>query len=169
MERHFRNIMGDKAEYDLQINGNYTGIKISAGDALLLKSWDYVTIQQASNYSFDYETYVPYINEIADYIRTLCPKAKILVHQTWGYETGSERINKFGFETYDEMFAKVKESYAKEADEIEADGIIPCGEVLQAAQKNGMEKVHRDTFMQVRVQADLCLALHGISILRATA
>ena len=146
MERHFRNIMGDKAEYDLQINGNYTGIKISAGDSLLLKSWDYVTIQQASNYSFDYETYVTYINEIADYIRTLCPKAKILVHQTWGYETGSERINKFGFETYDEMFAKVKESYAKAADEIEADGIIPCGEVLQAAQKNGMEKVHRDTF-----------------------
>ena len=54
MERHFRNIMGDKAEYDLQINGNYTGIKISAGDALLLKSWDYVTIQQASGFSFDY-------------------------------------------------------------------------------------------------------------------
>ena len=44
------------------------------------------------------------------------------------------------------MFALVKENYAKAAKEIDADGIIPCGEVMQAAQKNGMEKVHRDTF-----------------------
>lgn len=44
------------------------------------------------------------------------------------------------------MFALVKESYDNAAKEIDADGIIPCGAVFQAAQKNGMEKVHRDTF-----------------------
>ena len=146
LERHFRNMMGDKAEYDFEVNSNHTGIKISIGDALLLKKWDYITIQQASNFSFDYESYVPYITELADYIRVMCPKAKLLIHQTWAYETGSDRIKNVGFETYGEMFENIKESYAKAAEEINADGTIPCGEVLFAAQKNGMEKVHRDTF-----------------------
>jgi len=146
LDKHFRNFMGDKAEYDFEVNGNTIGLKISIGEALLMRNWDYVTLQQASPSSFKYETYTPYINELAEYVRELCPKAKILIHQTWGYETGSDRIKSFGFETYDEMFAKIKECYANAAKEINADGIIPCGEVLQAAQKNGMAKVHRDGF-----------------------
>lgn len=146
LEKHFRNMMGDKKEYDLEINGNSTAFKMSISEALLAKSWDYITLQQASGRSFNYDSFVPYITELAEYIRELCPKAKILIHQTWGYETGSDKIKNFGFETYDDMFALVKENYAKAAKEIDADGIIPCGEVMQAAQKNGMEKVHRDTF-----------------------
>ena len=144
--RHFKNMKGDIKDYTLEMNGQSTGFNVTLKEALLNRKWDIITIQQASHESADFENYTPYISELAAYIRELSPKAKLYIHQTWGYETGSERINKFGFETYDEMFAKVKESYAKEADEIEADGIIPCGEVLQAAQKNGMEKVHRDTF-----------------------
>ena len=138
--------MGDKPQYGFGVNGNPTGLMLSASEVLLSRSWDYITIQQASAHSFDYESYVPYINELADYVRELCPKAKILIHQTWGYESGCDRIKSFGFETYDEMFAKIKECYANAAKEINADGIIPCGEVLQAAQKNGMAKVHRDGF-----------------------
>ena len=70
----------------------------------------------------------------------------MLIHQTWGYETGSERAEKFGFRTYDEMFEKVKACYEKAAEAITADGIIPCGEALQYALHHGVEKVHRDTF-----------------------
>ena len=146
LERHFRNMMGDRKDYELEINGTSTGFKMTISEALLARSWDYITLQQASNHSFNYDSYVPYIVELAEYIRELCPKAKILIHQTWGYESYSDRIKNFGFETYDEMFALVKNSYDNAAKEIEADGIIPCGEVLQAAQKNGMEKVHRDSF-----------------------
>lgn len=146
LERHFRNIMGDKKEYVLGINGTETGFFTTVKEALLTKDWDYVTIQQASHFSFDYETYQPYASVLVDYIKKYCPKAKILVHQTWGYETGSERALKFGFETYEQMFAKIKESYANLAKDIGADGIIPDGEVLGTAQKLGMEKVHRDGF-----------------------
>lgn len=146
LERHFRNMMGDSKVYDLEINGNGTGFKMSIGEALLARSWDYITLQQASGQSFNYDSYIPYVIELAEYVRELCPKAKILIHQTWGYETDSERIKNFGFTTYDEMFAQVKESYDKAAKAIDADGIIPCGTVFQNALKNGMEKVHRDTF-----------------------
>lgn len=146
LDKHFRNMMGDKKEYDLEINGNSTGFKMTIGEALLARNWDYITLQQASHQSFKYDTYIPYIVEIAEFIRELCPKGKILIHQTWGYETGSDRLKNYDMETYDEMFALVKDSYDKAAKEIGADGIIPCGMVLQAAQKNGMGKVHRDTF-----------------------
>lgn len=146
LERHFRNIMGDKREYGLSVNGNSTGFMTDVKEALLVRDWDYITIQQASHYSYDYETYQPYGSVLCEYIRKYCPKAKILIQQTWGYETGSARIKEHGFETFDEMFAKVKESYAKLAADVNADGIIPCGEVFQTALKMGMESVHRDTF-----------------------
>ena len=159
LDKHFRNMMGDKKDYDLEINGNPTGFKMTISEALLARNWDYITLQQASNFSFKYETYTPYINELAEYIRELCPKAKILIHQTWGYESYSDRIKNFGFETYDDMFAMIKESYDNAAKEIDADGIIPCGEVLQAAQKNGMAKVHRDGFHAGKGAGRFMLAL----------
>ena len=40
----------------------------------------------------------------------------------------------------------VRETYAKAAKEINADGIIPCGEAMLKATQMGIEKVHRDTF-----------------------
>ena len=144
--KHFQNIHGDKKDYGLEINGEQTGFRTSIKEALLTKSWDFITIQQASPSSFNYETYLPYLTEVIAYVRKLCPKAKILIHQTWAYESGSDKVRNFGFETYDEMFAQIKDCYSLAAKEINADGIIPSGEVFQAALKNGIEKVHRDTF-----------------------
>ncbi len=51
-----------------------------------------------------------------------------------------------GFEKYDDMFEKVKEAYNKLKNEIKADGLIPCGQTMANMQKNGLERVHRDTF-----------------------
>ena len=33
-----------------------------------------------------------------------------MIHETWGYETGSNRIAQTEFETYDMMFEKIHES-----------------------------------------------------------
>ena len=76
----------------------------------------------------------------------MCPKAKVLIHQTWGYETGSPRCLDHGFQTYDEMFAEVKRCYKRAAEEVQADGIIPSGAALGYALQKGINKVHRDTF-----------------------
>lgn len=147
LELHYRNMLGDKKAYSLEINGHIsTGFMASIKEALLAKSWDYVTIQQASHFSYQEDSYQPYIVELVKYIRTMCPKAKLLFHQTWGYETGSQRCLEHGFKTYEEMFAEVKRCYAKAAKETHADGIIPCGEALGYALQKGIAKVHRDTF-----------------------
>lgn len=147
LELHYRNMLGDKRDYSLEINGHSsTGFTASIKEALLEKSWDYVTIQQASHFSYQEDSYQPYITELVKYIRTMCPKAKVLLHQTWGYETGSQRCLDHGFQTYDEMFAEVKRCYAKAAEEVCADGIIPSGTALGNALQKGIAKVHRDTF-----------------------
>jgi hypothetical protein len=44
------------------------------------------------------------------------------------------------------MLSDVVSSYKKAAEDINADLIIPSGEVLGAMLENGIEKVHRDSF-----------------------
>ena len=44
------------------------------------------------------------------------------------------------------MLSDIIASYKKAAEEINADLIIPSGEVFGAMIENGIEKVHRDTF-----------------------
>lgn len=147
LERHFRNMVGDRREYTLEVNGHRAeGFFVSIKDALTARAWDVVTLQQASHFSYNPDTYFPYINKLAEYVRELCPKAKIMLHQTWGYETGSKRLQDHSFQSYDEMFEQVKLSYQKAAESIHADGIIPSGAAFQYALRHGMESVHRDTF-----------------------
>ena len=147
LELHFRNMYGDKHSYTIEANGhNVTGFNTSIEEALLARNWDYVTLQQVSLFSYDYYTYMPYMECIAQCVRELCPKAKLLIHETWGYESCSERIRANGFETFDEMFARIKENYARAAKEIDADGILPSGSALLNALNAGVDKIHRDTF-----------------------
>ncbi len=141
LERHFRNMMDDKKDYELQVAGNKTFFKTSLREALTACSWDYITLQQASPNSPYFDTYIPYISKLADYVRELCPKAKILIHETWAWETGSQKIEAVGFKTYEEMFTLIRESYKKAASLINADGIIPSGTAMLKAQSS--IKVHR--------------------------
>ena len=147
LSRHYRNMLSEERAYTLEINGHSTGFLVSLKEALLNRNWDVVTVQQASPESTDYETYQPYLNELVAYVRRCVPKAKILVHQTWAYEQGSQRMHEdFGFPDQRDMFLALQEAYAKAVQDINADGMIPSGEVFQALLANGIEKVHRDMY-----------------------
>ena len=144
LETHFRNMMGDKNAYSLEICNLRTGFSMSIKEALLSRAWDVITIQQASPQSYKYDNYFPYVEELAAYVRKMCPRAKLYIHETWGYETGSEKIEKHGFRTMEEMSEKVFETYARVAEKIGADGIIPSGHGLLALHKAQDKPVHRD-------------------------
>ena len=147
LSTHYKNILEDYKAYSMEFNGEPTGFFVSIKDALLSRRWDYVTMQQVSNESPDYETYQPYLNELSAYVKKYAPKAKQLMHMTWAYEEGSDKLCKdLGYEKRSEMFAGIKKSYTAAAEEIGADGIIPSGELLEVLTANGIEKVHRDTF-----------------------
>ena len=148
LELHFRNAMGDIPAYALDFNGDaIPGLKVSIKQALLWDSWDYVTLQQASHFSAKFETYEPYLSELAAYIRKYCPKTKLLIHQTWAYEEGSDRLKTVAkYDTAEQMLKDVVNAYGLAAKAVDAYGIIPSGEAMQEALRRGVARIHRDTF-----------------------
>ena len=86
LRQHYFNILENAKKYEFQFNGEPTGLPVTAKDALMSDSWDYVTLQQASHYSTKWETYEPYLPKIAEFVRLYAPQAKILIHQTWQYD-----------------------------------------------------------------------------------
>ena len=145
---HYSNTLSEEKKYDFELNGRSTGIHVSIKDGLLNESWlgwDFVTMQQVSHQSVNYESFQPYLNELSSYIKKYSPKAKQFIHQTWAYEEGSKRLTEeLGYNHQLDMFNDVKSAYGKAAKDIDV-GVIPCGETLQNIIKEGLP-VHRDTF-----------------------
>lgn len=146
LERHFRNMLSDSRDYTLDFNGMSTGFHVSLKEALLNRSWDVVTLQQASGFSAKPNSYYPYINALYDYVKQNVPKAKIVIHQTWAYEQGSAKLTNAGYEDHKDMFADVKAAYQQAFETLGADGQIPSGQLFQDLLAAGWEKVHRDTY-----------------------
>ena len=146
LSRHYRNMLSEERAYTLEMNGISTGFSVSLKEALLSRDWDVITLQQASSKSVNYETYEPYITALAAYVRECAPKAKLVIHQTWGYEDGSYRLTEeMKYESFHGMFADIKSAYREAASSVKADFIIPSGEVMAELIKSGI-KVHRDSF-----------------------
>ena len=147
LRRHYLNSLGDKADYAFEYNGDCPGLTVSIKQLLISDDWDVITLQQASHLSAHYETYTPYLENLLEYVKKYCPHSKIYMHQTWAYENGSERLRDIGgYDSADAMFKGIREAYAKAAQSIHADGIIPSGQAMLNATKMGIDKIHRDTF-----------------------
>ena len=147
LERHYRNMLGNKKEYGLQCNGHKTGFLVTLEETLLSRQWDVITLQQASHFSFSQDSYTPYLEALADYVRGCSPKAKLLIHQTWAYEDGSDRLyNRAGYDTAANMFADIHAASEKAVALVDADGLIPSGELMMKLLSSGIPKVHRDTY-----------------------
>ena len=144
--RHFQNIRADKVDYAYEFCGVTTGLNVTIKQVLLSDEWDVVTLQQASHFSHNFETYEPYLTELANYVHYYCPKARLAIHQTWSYENGSEKLANSGYAKHEDMFRDVEKAYDKAAKSIGAELIIPSGKTFENLFSLGVEKVHRDTF-----------------------
>ena len=144
LRTHYLNMLDDAQRYPFWFNGEATGLFVSIRQALISDDWDIITLQQASHQSFDYATYTPYLEELAKYVKKYCPHAKLYIHETWGYENGSKRLESVRYESMSAMFADVKTSYQKAAKAICADGVLPSGTALMTAAENGLVHTHRD-------------------------
>lgn len=131
LETHWKNTKEDNAHYEYEINGDYTGKKVSINEALKLEKWDIITVQQVSGLSGIYETYEPYLSVILSVVKAEQPDAKIFFHQTWAYEQDSNHPD---FKRYDNsqtaMFKCIEKCSEKAAKSINAD-LIPSGKVIQ--------------------------------------
>lgn len=142
---HYINMLEDKRSYAMEFNGEGTGFFVSIKEALISDCWDIVTLQQVSSESNSFDTFEPYLSELSAYVRRYCPRAKQLMHQTWAYAAGSERLVKvMGYDTPEAMFNDVKNAYAEAAQRIGADGIIPSGRAMLKLHEYGAGNIHRD-------------------------
>ncbi|MFA5561741.1 MAG: DUF4886 domain-containing protein [Eubacteriales bacterium] len=144
--RHYRNMLSEGAAYALDLNGMPSDLPLSLKDALLSDEWHFVTLQQYSFESTDYPTYQPYLNELAAYIRRLCPGARLLLQQTWAYEPGSARLAETRYTDPEKMHADLSAAYRQAAKDIRADGILPVGDAIAEAYKRGLSPLYRDGF-----------------------
>ena len=146
LSRHFINMNNDAKAYSFEFNGESTGIMVTMKEAIQSDNWDYITLQQASHYSPSYDSYQPYLQELSKYIRYHAPKSKLLLHQTWAYEQGSEKLTNLNYANQEDMFRDLASAYSRAGNGVKIDGIIPAGQCLQNLLANGITKVHRDTF-----------------------
>lgn len=147
--KHFRNFMSDAKDYTLGFNGVSTTVRVTMTEVLLSNEWDCVSIQQASAFSPDYNTYQPYADALCDHIRECVPKTKLLVHETWAYEEGSAKllsVNGAKYTKREEMYNDIRASYQKLYNDVGADLYIESGTLFQKLIENGITNVHRDTF-----------------------
>lgn len=161
LEQHYHNMIEKNKSYLYFYNGCFMERIEELTQIVESQEWDVITLQQASHFSFNKETYYPYVTELVKYIRQAQPKARLLLQQTWAYEDGSDRLyNIAGYKTSDEMLADIKAAYEDAAHTAGFDGIIPSGEMFGALLKSGIDKIHRDTF-----HASLGLGRYALGLL----
>ena len=145
LSTHYRNMLSEGREYTLDADGVETGFKISIKEALLNRNWDVITPQQASPASPNYKSYQPYLNKLTEYVRMCAPKAKIAFHRTWAYQQESPRLKSyFGYSDQKEMFRDIVAASNQAVQDMDADLLLPCGDVFQAMLDKGIQTVHRD-------------------------
>ncbi len=161
LERHCKFIQTQEVCYGLEINGQLSWFWINLKTALKNRAWDVITVQQASKFSADFNSYVPFLETLVSYVKEHCPNAKIYVHQTWAYENGSEMLQSLNkYNTSSEMTKDIVVAYDKAVKLIGASKIIRSGELFDALLKNGIKNLYRDTY-----HASLGLGRYALGLL----
>lgn len=131
LKRHWYNISNDMQDYYYEENGKYTGRTVSVTQALSMDDWNYVVTQQASHDSGIAETYHPYLEQIAAYVKKTAPQAELLLHETWAYENDCLHDQFCRYEKNQQiMYDKLSHAYKSAAEQLSL-RLIPCGDVVQ--------------------------------------
>ena len=136
LETHAGNITGDKKAYTYYTNTTGSWGKTDGADvvsALQSQAWDYVSVQQASGSSGMPDTFEPYLSTVIDAVRTHCPGAKLMWHQTWAYQANSSHSEfpKYGcvqIRMYNAIVDAIRQKVLSRGD---FEFVIPSGTAIQ--------------------------------------
>ncbi len=116
----------------------YGGGKSKLKDLLKSDKWDIVTIQQASTFSWQNDSYFPYAKEIYDYVKKYSPQAEVVFQQTWAYRIDEPRLKKWEI-TQQEMYEKLTQAYNDAAKKLKVRQ-IPTGYAVQLFREKSAKK-----------------------------
>ena len=147
LEQHVKFIEEEFTPYEWFINGESTGKYIDLKTALLMKEWDYITLQQVSVFSGLKDTFYPYINQLIDYVKKYQKNPHFVLHKTWPYENGFENTN-FEHYNYDRktMYKCINKTYDYVAKDLGINIIIRSGDIIESAIEKYGEHFHKDGF-----------------------
>ena len=130
LDRHWKAVEVHEADPKAKEGRIYANLPLK--HFLIMRSWDYVTIQQRSYISTDIETYRPYAEKLAGYIRKHAPTAELVIHQTWAYRADDPRF-KSPRDSQENMYKQITFAYTTIAKELSVTKIIPVGRAFQNA------------------------------------
>lgn len=175
LQRHWDNIINNNANYLLSINGGEWAEELVTIDEFLKsEKFDIVTLQQVSHFSGQYETYLPYLKNIAEHVSKFQPNATLYFHRTWAYEIDSSHD---GFKNYNcdqkEMYVSICKASELACKEIDAKP-IPAGDVIQKMRDtlpkfdyaNGGESLCIDGFHMSHTYGRYAVALTWLATLK---
>ena len=152
LERHLQNAREDRPAYAYRKIG-VDGVKQNRPKTTLLEAladerWDYVSVQQASGYSGQYETYEAALPELLAFLRAHLPAStEIILHQTWAYAADSNHKH---FPHYNnnqqEMFRAIVRTNRRVSKEYKLKRVVPSGVAVQRARGEVGDCLTRDGY-----------------------
>lgn len=148
LETHWKNASQNLPAYSYRkIN---EGDSITIPDRTLLscitdEDWDFITFQQASPNSGNYNSFFPYLINLMDYVKSNATNKdlKFALHQTWAYAANSTHS---GFANYknnqDTMYHAIVNAFQQVRHKTGIKLIIPSGTAIQ----NGRSSAVGDQF-----------------------
>ena len=103
LQKHSEYMANDSGSYTYFYNDNGEWTKTysyKASTALESRSWDYITLQQASGDSGYKTSYMGYLEQVVDYVKgkSINKNVRLAWHMTWAYQQDSTHVN---FAKYD--------------------------------------------------------------------
>ena len=153
LERHYNNSVNNTPDYayrKVNADGKRTTVShYTLEQAVKDEDWDYVSLQQVSHLSGQYETFQPYLDNLLAYLKTRLPKkTKLIWHMTWAYAQNSTHG---GFANYGrnqmQMYNAIVKA-AKQAKKVLKPAIlVPVGTAIQNARTSFVgDNMNRDGF-----------------------
>lgn len=160
LEQHWSNAQEQAAIYDyrkIDQDGSKTSTPNSSiSVALEDEDWDYISFQQVSNSSGQYETFMTPLSGLVEYVKSISsnPQAKYILHQTWAYAQTSTHV---GFANYSNnqqiMYEAIVDAYRRAKIVGDFDYVIPAGTAIQ----NGRSTFLGDSFTRDGYHLNLSL------------
>ncbi len=153
LARHVNNARDDKHAYEYRKIGA-DGRMLKAQNTSILEAlndepWDYISVQQVSGNSGQYETYAQSLPELLEYVKKHSPKnAKPILHQTWAYSSDSDHGS---FKNYGNdqmtMYAAIVDAGKRAAKLGNIKVIVPAGTAIQNARTSFLgDHLNRDGY-----------------------
>ena len=146
LEKHLNNARNNKPAYKYRkigLDGNKVEtVSFTLESALADEKWDYVSFQQNSGRSGQYDTWMESLPELMAYVKARVPKkTQMVIHQTWAYDKTSKHRD---FKNYnhdqDLMYRSIVDAVYKAAREMGVKIVVPCGTAVQNARTTPLEE-----------------------------